>query len=189
MAREINFVQGRRKKLTKSQKNDFKIFKIVLGIFGVLVTIFLISLVVDFYLKFQVKSTKDQQKQMEKQVAAQESIEQSIVITTEKLKVISELFELRYDKQAAINYFSEIFGPQVLIKDINYESDERILSLRLESESIFILENVFVQLSEPGVEEEFGQVNKSDLARNDRGSYNMAITLSLEDLGETNKKK
>ncbi|MDH5533520.1 MAG: hypothetical protein OEX81_03785 [Candidatus Pacebacteria bacterium] len=188
MEREINFVQGRRKKLTKSQKVDLKIFKGVLGVFGVFVAIFLITLGVDFYLQFQVKSAKDQQKQMERQVAAQESIEQSIVITTEKLKILSELFELRYDKQAAIDFFSEIFGSQVLIKDINYEAGERILSLRLQSPSIFILESVFEELSNPEVEEQFGQVNKTDLVRNDRGGYNMAITLSLVEESKTKKK-
>jgi hypothetical protein len=76
MERQINFVQGRRKKLTKSQKVDLKIFKGVLGIFGVFVADCLITLGIDFYLQFQVKDAKDQQKQMERQVTAQESVEQ-----------------------------------------------------------------------------------------------------------------
>jgi hypothetical protein len=188
MARQINFVQGRRKQLTKDQKKDFKIFKIVMGAFGILVAIFLIILGVDFYLQFQVKSAKDQQKDMERQVLAQESVEQSIIIATEKLKILAELFDQRYDKQAAIDYFSNIFGSQVLIKDINYEADERILSLRLQSQSIFVLEEVFLKLSDPTVEEQFGNINKSELIRNDRGGYNMAITLSLSE-EETIKKK
>lgn len=188
MERQINFVQGRRKKLTKSQKIDLKIFKVVLGVFGVFVAIFLITLGIDFYLQFQVKDAKNQQRQMERQVVAQESIEQSIVVTTEKLKILSELFELRYDKQAAIDFFSEIFGSQVLIKDINYEADERILSLRLQSQSIFILEEVFAKLANPDVEEQFGQINKSELIRNDRGGYNMAITLSLVEEESTKRK-
>lgn len=179
MSREINFVQGRRKKLTKDQKKDFQIFRIVLSIFGVLVFVFIVTLGVDFYLQFQVKKAQDDQTQMERQVLAQESVEQSIVITTEKLKVLSELFSQRYDKQASIDYFSNIFGDQVLIKDIKYEADERILSLRLQSQSVFVLEDVFLKLSDPSVEEQFGQVNKSELIRNDSGSYNMAITLSL----------
>jgi hypothetical protein len=181
MAREINFVQGRRKKLTKDQKKDFQIFRIVVATFGILIAVFLITLGIDFYLKFQVKNAQDQQQEMERQILAQESVEQSLVIATEKLKILSELFDQRYDKQAAIEYFSNIFGSQVLIKDINYEADERILSLRLQSQSIFILEEVFLKLSDPSVEEQFGNVNKSELIRNDRGGYNMAITLSLSE--------
>ncbi|NCN87740.1 MAG: hypothetical protein GW941_02500 [Candidatus Pacebacteria bacterium] len=181
MAKDINFVQNRRKKLTKDQKKDFQIFKIVVGTFGVLLAVFFITLGIDFYLKFQVKKAQDQQREMERQVLAQEPIEQSIVIATEKLKILSELFDQRYDKQAAIDYFSNIFGPQVLIKDINYEADERILSLRLQSQSIFVLEEVFLKLSDPTVDEQFGNVNKSELIRNDRGGYNMAITLSLSE--------
>lgn len=187
MAREINFVQGRRKKLTKAQKNDLKIFKIVVGVFGVLLGLFLITLAIDFYLQFQIKRTQDQQTQMEREVLSQENVEQSIVLSTEKIKILSELFDQRYDKQAAIDYFSTIFGTQVLIKDINYEADERILSMRLQSQSIFVLEDVFLKLSDPEVREKFGQVNKSELSRNDRGSYNMAITLSLAE-EETTKK-
>lgn len=189
MAREINFVQGRRKKLTKDQKKDFQIFRIVIGVFGFLVVVFLITLGVDFYLQFQVKQAQDEQKQIERQVLAQESVEQSIVITTEKLKVLSELFEQRYDKQAAIDYFSNIFGSEVLIKDIKYEADERILSLRIQSQSIFVLEDVFLKLSDPSVAEQFGQVNKSELIRNDQGSYNMAITLSLAEEEPPAKKR
>ena len=155
-----------------------------MGIFGLFVLTFLITLSINFYLQFQVKTTKDQQTQMELQVSDQVGVEQSIVVTTEKLKILFELFELRYDKQAAIDFFSKIFGPNVLIKDINYEANERILSLKLQSESIFVLEEVFLKLSDPEVEENFGQVNKSGLSRNDRGAYNMSITLTLSSLEE-----
>ncbi|NCN03724.1 MAG: hypothetical protein GW942_01460 [Candidatus Pacebacteria bacterium] len=181
MPKEINFIQGRRKKLTKDQKNDFKIFKIASTTFAILIATFLITLGLDFFLKFQVKNAQEKQIDMEKQVLAKESVEQSIVIATEKLKILSELFEQRYDKQASINYFSNVFGPEVLIKDINYEANERILSLRLQSQSIFVLEEVFLKLSDPEVEAQFGNINKSELIRNDKGGYNMAITLSLSE--------
>lgn len=188
MSREINFVQSRRKQLTKHQESDLKIFKISGAIFGVLIVVFLITLGVDFYLKFQLKSVIDQEKKMEAEILSNGLIEQSILITSEKLKVLSELFDQRYDKQAAIEYFSSIFGQEVLIKDINYEADEKILSLRLQASSIFILEQAFVQLANPEVESKFGLVNKSELIRNDRGRYSMAITLSLSEItGQASK--
>lgn len=188
MSREINFVQSRRKQLTKNQENDLKIFKITAGVFGFLVVIFLIVLGVNFFLQFQVKSVMDQEKRMETQILSNGLVEQSILITSEKLKVLSELFDQRYDKQAAIEYFSDIFGSEVLIKDINYEADEKILSLRIQATSIFILEQIFAQLANPEVQTKFGQVNKSELIRNDRGRYSMAITLSLDDLANQVKK-
>lgn len=188
MSREINFVQSRRKQLTKNQENDLKIFKITAGVFGFLVVIFLIVLGVNFFLQFQVKSVMDQEKRMETQILSNGLVEQSILITSEKLKVLSELFDQRYDKQAAIEYFSDIFGSEVLIKDINYEADEKILSLRIQATSVFILEQVFAQLANPEVQTKFGQVNKSELIRNDRGRYSMAITLSLDDLANQIKK-
>lgn len=181
MAREINFVQSRRKQLTKNQENDLKIFKISGAVFGVLVVIFLVALSINFYLQFRIKSIKDQEKRMESQILSNGLIEQSILVTTEKLKILAELFDQRYDKQAAIEYFSSIFGPEVLIKDINYAADEKILSLRVQATSIFILEQVFAQLSNPEVEQKFGIINKSELIRNDRGRYSMAITLSLDE--------
>lgn len=181
MAREINFVQSRRKQLTKNQENDLKIFKIAGGVFAGLVVVFLVALSINFYLQFRIKSIKDQEKRMETQILSNGLIEQSILVTTEKLKILSELFDQRYDKQAAIEYFSSIFGPEVLIKDINYAADEKILSLRVQATSIFILEQVFAQLANPEVEQKFGIINKSELIRNDRGRYSMAITLSLDE--------
>lgn len=181
MAREINFVQSRRKQLTKNQENDLKVFKIAGAVFGILIIVFLIALSINFYLQFRIKSIKDQEKRMETQILSNGLIEQSILVTTEKLKILSELFNQRYDKQAAIEYFSSIFGPEVLIKDINYAADEKILSLRVQATSIFILEQVFAQLSNPEVEQKFGIINKSELIRNDRGRYSMAITLSLDE--------
>lgn len=181
MAREINFVQSRRRQLTKNQENDLKIFKITTGVFGVLVVGFLAVLITNFFLQFQVKSIKDQEKQLETQILSNGLVEQSILVTSEKLKILAELFDQRYDKQAAIEYFSDIFGPDVLIKDINYEANEEILSLRVQATSIFILEQVFARLANPEVEQQFGLVNKSELVRNDRGRYSMAITLSLSD--------
>lgn len=186
MANTINFVQNRRKKLTKSQKNDFRIFQIVAGGFGVLILVFIVTMGLNFYLQFRVSGIQDQQKQMERRITDQQDVEKSIIITIEKIKVLAELFEQRYDKQSAIKYFSEIFGPQVLIKDIDYEADNQILSLRVESNSVFSLENIFEELSNPEVEEKFGKVAKSDLARNESGKYNMAITLTL---GEEQAKK
>jgi len=181
MSREINFVQSRRKQLTKNQENDLKIFKISGAVFGVLVVVFVIALGINFYLQFRIKGIKDQEKKMETQILSNGLIEQSILVTTEKLKILAELFDQRYDKQAAIEYFSNIFGPEVLIKNINYAADEKILSLRVQATSIFILEQVFAQLSNPEVEQKFGIINKSELIRNDRGRYSMAITLSLDE--------
>lgn len=189
MAREINFVQSRRKTLTKNQENDLKIFKITAGVFGVLIAVFLVVLGIDFFLQFQVKAVMDNEKRMESQILSHGLVEQSILVTSEKLKILSELFDLRYDKQAAIEYFSAIFGPEVLIKDINYEADEKILSLRIQATSVFILEQVFAKLAEPEVEERFGIVNKSELIRNDRGRYSMAITLSLGEEATQETKK
>lgn len=180
MAREINFVQSRRNKLTKSQELDRRIFRISAAVFAIAIGGFLIALGINFYLKFQISSLENQQRNMEAQVLDQEQTEQSILVTSEKLKVLAELFALRFDKQAAIEYFSQIFGSDVMIKDIKYESDAKILSLRLQANSIFILERTFAQLANPEVAAQFGQVNKSELIRTDDGRYSMAITINLE---------
>jgi len=180
MGRSINFVQNRRKKFTKSQANDFKVLKIVAVLFGALIVILGIVFAVYFYLSSQVKNIKNEQKALEREILSQESTEQDVVVSTAKLKILLELFDLRYDKQAAIAYFSEIFGDKVLIKDINYDAGNKILSLRLQSESVFVLEEVFEKLANPEVEERFGLVNKSELNRNSEGAYGMAITLNLE---------
>lgn len=180
---EINFVEHRRKKLNKQQKNDLKIFRIALGIFGVGVAIFLVLLGTNFYLQFRLRGIQDNQDILTQRVQSQIEVEESILVTIEKLKVLAELFDQRHDKQSAIEYFSGLFGSDVLIQDINYEADDRILSLRLQSDSVFSLENVFERLAQPEVSETFGQVNKSALSRNDQAMYSVVITLNLNDNG------
>jgi hypothetical protein len=181
METSINFVQNRRKKLTKNQANDFKVLKIVAGLFGILIIVLGATFGVYFYLGSQVKDIKDQQKTLEKQILSKKSTEEDVVVSAAKLEILLELFDLRYDKQAAISYFSEIFGDKVLIRDITYDASNKILSLRLQSESIFILEEVFDKLANPEVEERFGEVNKSELSRGNEGKYGMAITLDLRE--------
>lgn len=187
MSREINFVQARRKQLTKHQQSDLKIFKITSITFGVLIAIFLVVLSTDLFLQFRVKSLMNQEKQIESQILGHGLVEQSILITTEKLKLLTDFFNQRYDKQAAIEYFSQIFGPEVMINDINYEADENILSLRIRSSSVFILEQVFAQLANPEVAARFGSISRSALTRDDRGKYSMTITLTLSENTEIPK--
>lgn len=187
MSREINFVQTRIKQLTKHQQSDLKIFKIASLIFGVLIAIFLLILSTDLFLQFRVKSLLNQEKQLEGQILGRGLVEQSILVTTEKLKLLTDFFNQRYDKQAAIEYFSQIFGPEVFINDINYEADKNILSLRIRSNSVFILEQVFSQLANPEVAAKFGSISRSALTRDDRGKYNLTITLTLSENTEIPK--
>jgi hypothetical protein len=177
---EINFLTHRQKKLDKQQKQDLKILKFAGIFFGGVMLIFMITMGVMFYLKFRLNNLNQQIVQLEQSILGQEDVEKSIVLAYEKLEVIEELFDIRHDKQAAIAYFSNLFGSNVLIKDINYESDTKILSLIVETSSIFEFDEVIAKLATDEVKEKFNNINQNDLRRNADAEYTVMLTMNLK---------
>jgi len=176
---EINFVSHQAKKLSTQQKKDQLYFRYALGVFVFILGVFLLSLIVFVYVKSQLDNSLKQEKQLENLILGQENIEKSLLISNAKLEVLVTLFKDRFDKQAAMSFFSNLFGEQVLIKDMNYEAEDKILSLSLNCKSVFELERVLNLLSSPEVSARFGQVNKSQLKRDSAGKYNLTLTINL----------
>lgn len=180
MSRGINFVANRRKRLTAQQLQDEKWFKYatlaVLIIFGV----FLIAIGIRFYLVYRLSNLEDDQLNTRKAIEAQEQVEKDYNVFAHKLRALSELFGKRQDKQEAMVFFSQVFGPQVIISGIDYsEQDDSVVSFTLTAPSVFDLENVFTVLESEEVRTTYAKVNKSDLGRGSSGSYSIKLTIVL----------
>lgn len=182
MTRGINFVANRRKRLTAQQLQDEKWFKYAtIGLIGVFV-VFLIVVGIRLFLMYRMNTLKDDQLNTRKAVEAQEHVEKEYNIFAHKLRALSDLFGKRQDKQEAMVYFSQVFGPQVIISGIDYsEQDDSIVSFTLTAPSIFDLENVFRILESDEVRTTYSRVHKSDLGRGESGAYTIKLTIVLGD--------
>ena len=179
MSYTINFLRHRRKELSKQDQQDQRWFRISSMVAGGVLILSLLIVSGQLFLTYQRKQVITRQENLKKQIMSHEDVERSYVIFANKVKILTELFKQRSDKRTAINYFSSLFGPDVLISDISYEGDEGILQFGLKAKSIFTLEEVFTKLSTDEVKAQYSMVSKSDLSRDQEGSYRMSVTITL----------
>jgi len=181
MAASINFLSERRKKLTKQQLVDLKIFRVVSGVgIGILLAL-LIAVGSRLFFSYTLTQIAAKQSAILALVKSQEESEKSYVIFAAKLRVISELFVQRRDKQEAIKYFSTLFGPDVLVSDIEYEADTSLLTFGLEAKNIFTLETVFNRLNTQEVKDQFASVAATELRRDKFGTYQTSVLVTLKE--------
>jgi hypothetical protein len=175
-SRQINFLAERRKGLTKTEIQDRKMMRGASMVFGSVFTVFLLIFAVRFYFDRQLFQVREAQKTARNQILSNESIERSFVIFVYKLTALANLTQDKQEKNEAITFFSKLFGPSVFVREMSFLEKERILSLRLQSSSVFSLRQVFTLLNSQAVRDQFLSVNPSDLQRNTQGDYEMVIT-------------
>lgn len=179
MNRAINFVRDRRKKLTEAQEQDQIWFvRASIGL-GCTLGLVLVVFGVRSYMFQQVSAVQAQQDQTRQQILAQEETERSFVIGVNKVKILTDLFQERRNKQQAIDYFSSVFGPAVLVRQISFNTAEQLLTFRLQADDVFVLEEVFQQLESDDIITQFQNVASSNLRRNDEGKYEMTVAVTL----------
>lgn len=176
---QINFVRHRIKKLSELELKDQKIFKLVTAITGFFLVALLAVIGVRFYLLNEFKKIEADQASLRQQVKVYEEREQEFVLFVNKLKTLSQIFTKRQDKQDAISYFTGIFGPEVIIDQMAYDSTEQILAFGLNSAHIFALENVFKILNQTVEAKKFAEISRSNLSRSSEGLYRLQVTVLL----------
>lgn len=179
MATTINFLRDRRRRLTKQQALDQKMFKAAAAVCGICFGIFIASVGIRLFLAYQLQQLGDRENRLLAQVRSQEDSERSYVIFAAKLKVLSQLFEQREDKQVALEYFTTLFGPDVLVSDVAYDADAGELVLGLKANNVFTLQTVFNQINSQEVKDEFRSISASELRRDDQGAYQTTVTIGL----------
>ncbi|HCC84789.1 MAG TPA: hypothetical protein DEP87_03850 [Candidatus Pacebacteria bacterium] len=149
------------------------IFGLTLGVFGLVLSL-------NLYFGFQLKEAAANQTQTLQSLLDSQPLEVSYLIFSQKLKSIAEIFEHRNNKQQAINYLANLFGDQVFISGVSYDGEAQVLSLNLDSADIFKLENLLSSLDTPEVKTNFSSLTKSNIKRNEDGSYGLKVTLELK---------
>ncbi len=180
MSKEINFLRDRRKTLSKRQKLDIKILKITAVVFGVVLLGFVITFGVSFFYTYSFNKFEAMEQRLTQQIVDNEDTEKLFVVTVHKLKALVGINDKRKNKQQAIEFFSTVFGDEVLVKQIEYSGQDDLLTFRLESKDVFVLEEVFYKLKQPDVAAEFNSIATSNLSRADTGRYQLSVAVVLK---------
>ncbi|MBD3279535.1 MAG: hypothetical protein GF390_02375 [Candidatus Pacebacteria bacterium] len=176
----INFLKKRQVTLTKVERQDKKWLRYSLAIFSLVFVAFLGIIAVKIALGFRANQLAADQQRLKKMITDDEAVEVAFLIFANKLEVITEIFQTRSNKQAAIRYFDSLFSSEVFIKDMTFEQDGQILALNLVSSDVFVLEEVFNSLQTTQLQEEYKTVSKSNIRRSDDGSYALQLTVTLK---------
>lgn len=181
MSRTINFVGDLRKKLTKVQVQDQKILRWTLVGLATVFALFLATVGVRFLFIYQLNNLQSQQTAAQAAILEQESVEREYNIFAHKLRHLSMLFGQRQDKQEALMFFSQVFGPDVIVSGIDYAAGAGdLLSFTILVPDVFELERVFAILEGDEVRSEYPTVQKQGLRRGDDARYRMSLQIQLE---------
>lgn len=181
MSRTINFVRERQRNLSKIEVQDSKTLRWMSIATASLVALILIVVGIRLFFVYRLKAVTDNQKQLRAAIVSKEEVEKSFTIFAYKLKTLTDLFGKRREKQEALQYFSSLFGPEVIIRQLSYSGTTEVLSFTLESQNIFVLENVFKVMSSDEIKKRYPTIKKQSLRRSDDASYGMFITIALGD--------
>jgi hypothetical protein len=107
----------------------------------------------------------------------------------DKLKIIRQLFDNRSDKQIAMGFFQDLFGPNINISGLTYDMETGILSLTVSSPHVFYLEEALDVLDDPAVKKHFATMTKTALTRNLDASYNFRLNVSFSEDSELVEKE
>jgi len=176
----INFVRDQRKRLTKLQVRDKLFLRYAAIVCGFSFALFIIVVSSRIYLSLQVKQLIERQDLQRAQIQAQESNERQYLLFAAKLEALSKLFINRRNKQEAINYFSTLFGADVLISSIKYDSISGELEFGLRTRNVFSLNEVIDTLRTPQVRDRFESLSFKDLSRTSSAEYQTNIRLTLK---------
>lgn len=181
MAESINFLSQQHKKTTKQQKLDRKLFRFsIIGI-SVVAVLTVAALATSVFLNVRLSAAEDRVKQLESQILANEDVEESAVVLSKKVSILDELIEQRDNKQEAIEYFTNLFGPQVVLRDISYQAEEGLVQIGVQTLSIFELERVVGLLRNTQTIDRYGVIRLTNIRRGNQGEYGLSLQVPLRE--------
>jgi hypothetical protein len=181
MRLDINFLHQHRKELSSLEKKDKQYYKY--SLWGAIVVTIISCLVagLGLFLSFSSNQVLANRQSLEATILQQQDLDRSALVLSAKVGSLANLISQRGDKQQAISYFTDLFSSdEVLIKDINYQSREGVLQLRIEAQSIFVFENLVKALESEETKSRFESIVQSDLRRSREGTYSIAVTVVLK---------
>lgn len=179
MSRVINFVRERQRNLTRLEEQDRVMFRWASIGLGVLIGIIFIVVGVRLFFLYRLRVVSEDQKNLRQAIVQKEEIERSFTVFAYKLKMLTELFGKRKEKQETLEYFSNLFDDSVVIRQLSYSSETEELSFNLESKNIFVLEKVMEVMQSDEIKQKYPTISKDGLRRKSDGAYGMLVSIAL----------
>lgn len=179
MANGINFLDQHRKELRAKQKIQQQWYFWTMILMVIAIVISLATVGISFGIQWQTNQTFEDIEAFEAEIARRENTEESALVLSKKLEILGDLIADRKDKLAAIDYFSTLFGDEILITGLNYDDSGTLLNLSVQAPSIFLLEDVYEKLTEAENSGRFSSLARSSINRDSTASYTMAVTVGL----------
>lgn len=176
----INFLGKRGSLYQKNVAQDHRLFQISLVSFGITVLVLLALVGFNIYLASTLQGVIKKQNDTKQSIVTNQTVEAAYLLFSHKLKAIAEIFEKRNNKQQAINYLGELFSDNGFIGGVNYDGVEQILSLTVDSNNIFQLDELIKKIDSPEVKQNFASLNRSNISRSSEGKYSMKLTVQLK---------
>jgi len=176
---EINFLRERRKKLTKAQVQDKRLFRFSEIGFAVTLGIFAAVFGVHLFFTQRLATLVKTQEEIRQEILGNEEVEKNLVVMVSKINILSDLYKQRRDKQQAITYFGSVFGVGVSIKQIEYVSTDSLLTFTLSAKDIFSMDRVLLTLKTQELKDKFVKISPSNLRRTEDGAYQINIAVVL----------
>jgi hypothetical protein len=176
----INFLANRVNQKGKQKEQDIKIFRIstyaLISLAVVMVGVFSFKL----FNNLHIANTEKEIKEYKGTILAQENTEISYLIFVNKIKAVSEIYQKRSNKQAAMNYFSDAFVDKAEITGMNYQEEQGGLILQISSDNVFKLQEVNEILDSATLRQQYQNIEKTSLARAENGNYKLTLKLELK---------
>lgn len=176
----INFLANRVNQKDKQKEQDVKIFRLSTYVLIAIAVIMVATFAFKLSTNLRITSAEKKIKEYKESILAQEATEIGYLIFVNKIKVISEIYQKRSNKQEAMNYFSEAFAGKAEIIGMNYQEEQGGLVLQLSSDNVFALEEVNSILDSAELRREYQNIEKSILSRTEFGSYKLTLKLELK---------
>lgn len=181
MSRTINFVRERQRNLTRMEQQDRVVFRWACIMMGALIGIVAMVVGVRLFFLYRLQAVSADQKNLRQAIVAKEEVEQSFTVFAHKLKTLTELFGKRKEKQETLEYFSNLFDENVVIRQLTYSSTTEELSFTLESKNVFVLEDVMNVMQSEEITLRYPTIKKESLSRSPDGAYGMFVSILLGD--------
>lgn len=176
----INFLANRVNQKDKQKERDVKIFRISTYVLVVAAVLMVGTFSFKLYNNLKISNAEKKIKEYKESILAKEATEINYLIFVNKIKVISEIYQKRSNKQEAMADFSDTFNGKADIIGMNYQEDQGGLVLQLSSDNIFKFQKVNEILDGEELRQRYQKIEKNILNRTDLGSYKLTLKLELK---------
>jgi hypothetical protein len=179
MPRQINFLAERQKGVSKQQKMDMRLLRITSVVLAIATVGGVIIFGSFFYLTYQFNQIKERERASRAAISSNQETEAGLVVYVKKLTTLATIYKDRQDKNDSIDYFTNLFGNDVVVTGIDFDPKDKLLRFQVHANDAFILRRVLDQANSAEVKAKFPILATSDLTRKEDATYQITISIPI----------